>query len=102
MYIAIERKPENGCEIQDAACGKLVIMIRLILVKTATEIKANSIHEDNNGTLHGTKVMLELVSTWTHTDRVVCDDSYFALVGAALALLTLGLHFIGVVKTATK
>jgi hypothetical protein len=37
MYVAIDRKPENGCEIQSAACGQSGIMIRLTLVKIADE-----------------------------------------------------------------
>ena len=102
MYVAIERKPENGCEIQDAACGKSGIMIRILLVKTTIEVAANSIHEDDNGRLHGTNVLMDLVSPWAQTDRIVCADSYFASVAAALALKEIGLRFIGVVKTATR
>ena len=37
MYVAINRKPENGCEIQNAACGHSGVMIRLKIVKTAEE-----------------------------------------------------------------
>ena len=29
QYIAIDRKPENGCEIQNAACGRSGVMLRL-------------------------------------------------------------------------
>ena len=32
-YIAIDRKPENGCEIQNLACGESGVMLRLKLVK---------------------------------------------------------------------
>jgi hypothetical protein len=103
MYIAIDRKPENGCEIQDSACGKSGIMLRIRLVKTSIEEEANSIHVDEeDGMLHGTKVLLELVSPWAHSDRLICADSYFASVGAAETLKSLGLRFIGVVKTATR
>ena len=35
QYIAIERKPENGCEIRNSACGRSKIMMRLKLEKTA-------------------------------------------------------------------
>ena len=102
MYVEIDRKPENGCEIQNAACGKSGIMISIRLVKTKVEEEANSIAEDERGMLHGTKVLLELVDKWADTDRIVCADSYFASVPAAEALLRIGLRFIGVVKTATK
>ena len=102
MYVAIDRKPENGCKIKDAACGKSKIMIRLKLVKTSTEEEANSTYEHGDGVLYGTKVILELVRPWANTNRLVCGDSYFASVGAALSLMNIGLRFIGVVKTATK
>jgi hypothetical protein len=40
MYVAMERKPDNGCEIQNSACGRSGIMMRLKLVKTADENRA--------------------------------------------------------------
>ncbi len=33
MNIAIERKPESGCEIQNSACNKSGMMLRLKIVK---------------------------------------------------------------------
>ena len=33
-YVAMDRKPENGCEIQNAACIDSNIMIQLKLVKS--------------------------------------------------------------------
>jgi hypothetical protein len=44
MYISIDRKPENGCEIQNTACGQSGITVRLKLVKTAEEVT----HSDEN------------------------------------------------------
>ena len=35
MYVAFDRKPEDGCEIQNACCGKSGIMMQLCLVRTA-------------------------------------------------------------------
>ena len=35
MYVAIDHKPENGCEIQSACCGKSGIMMSLKLIKMA-------------------------------------------------------------------
>ena len=32
-YVAIDRKPENGCEIKNAACGESGIMMTLLIVK---------------------------------------------------------------------
>ena len=33
MYIAIDRNPESGCEIQNAACSESGVTLRLLLVK---------------------------------------------------------------------
>ena len=58
MHVAIDRKTGNGCEIQDAACERSKIMIRLQRVKTGTEEAVYSTAEDENGILHSTKVLL--------------------------------------------
>ena len=42
------------------------------------------------------------MKAWAHTDCIVVADSYFASVQAAILLKTIGLRFIGTVKTATK
>jgi hypothetical protein len=131
MYVAMDRKPENGCEIQDAACGRSGIMIQLKLVKTATESKfiedekmarlvvtinqqqnrqqsteqeetIQQIQQQQQQLLHGIKVMKELLQPWNFSERLVCADSYYASVAAAEELMKLRFHFIGVVKTATK
>jgi Transposase IS4 len=41
-YIAIDRKPENGCEIQNTACGRSGIILRLQLVTTPEDRKEGS------------------------------------------------------------
>ena len=101
MYVAIDRKPENGCEIQNAACGRSGVMIRLKIVKTAEEENA-SVVTDDGGNNHGTNVLKFLVEPWIRTDRCVCVDSHFASVNAVTVMRMMGLRFIGVVKTATK
>jgi Transposase IS4 len=104
QYIAIDRKPENGCEIQNAACGKSGVMLRLKLVKGADLVGDDNENNDGdeNNLLHGTLVLKYLVSPWCGSHRIVCADSYFASVGAAKELYANGLRFIGVVKTATR
>jgi Transposase IS4 len=57
---------------------------------------------DNDGYLHGCNVLYYLVKPWANTDAVVVADSYFASVSAAIRLKSIGLRFIGVIKTATK
>ena len=60
MYVAIDRKPENGCEIQNAACGHSGVMIRLTIVKTAEEENASAVTDDSSYN-HGTNVQKFLV-----------------------------------------
>ena len=35
MYVSMERNTDNGAEIQNAACGRSGIMMRLRIVKSA-------------------------------------------------------------------
>ena len=104
QYVAIDRKPENGCEIQNAACGRSGVMLRLKLVKgvnlPGSEDEVFGSNEES--LLHGTNVLKHVVSPWFGSNRIVCADSYFASVGAAKELFCNGLRFIGVVKTATR
>ena len=101
MYVAIDRKPENGCEIQNAACGRSGVMLRLKLVKTKVEETSNQEEDHDDDMLHGTEILLLLIEPWNFSDRIVCADSYFASVMAANELLKVKMRFIGVVKTAT-
>jgi hypothetical protein len=102
QYVAIDRKPENGCEVQNAACGRSGIMLQLQLVTTAYHEATREV-ESEVGLNHGTVVLERLVKPWYGKgDRIVCADSYFASVEAALHLKARGLRFIGVVKTATS
>ena len=101
QYITIDRKPENGCEIQNSACGRSHIMMHIKLVKTAEAADAMGI-EDTSGVLHGALVLKQLVQPWRMTGRIVRADSYFSSVFAAEYLSAAGLRFIGVVKTATR
>jgi len=98
MYVAIDRKPEKGCEIQNAACGRSGILLRIHLVTTAADEHAN-LSAAETQLLHGTTVLQRLVRPWAGTDRIVCSDSYFASVEAASSLKASGLRLIGVVKT---
>ena len=68
QYIAIDRKPENGCEIQNAADGVFGIMMQLKLVKTSSE---EDLHypEEHDGLSHDTKVMLNILQPWLNKQR---------------------------------
>lgn len=98
-YRAIDRKPENGCEIKNSACGRSGIMLRMEIVKSPTE---DAEIGKSSGLTHGAAVTKRLVEPWMNTNRIVCGDSYFASVNTAQALYDVGLRFIGVVKTAHK
>jgi len=56
MYVAIDRKPENGCEVQNAACGRSGLMLRLSIVTTAEHRQGAATTEDGD-LLHGTNVL---------------------------------------------
>ena len=76
--MAIGRKPENGCEIQNSSCGESGVMIQLKLVKKIQEeVKAELGKESGNvdDLIHGCKVLKELIELWYHTHIVVCADS---------------------------
>jgi Transposase IS4 len=106
MFVSMDRKPEDGCEIQNTACGKTGIMCQLKLVKTSREAHEEERQEDETGAFaglnHGTKVLLKLTRPWWMSNRVVVADSYFASVECAKELLRRGMKFAGVVKTSHR
>ena len=58
--MAIYRKLDNGCDIQNLACGESGVMLRLKLVKNIQEeVKAELGQESFNGDdlIHGCKVL---------------------------------------------
>jgi hypothetical protein len=104
QYVAIDRKPENGCEIQNCGDGRSGVMMHLKIVETA---ESESLHcsafDGEEGLLHGTIVLKYLIDPWAYSgDCPVCADSYFASVLAVEELEKMGFGFIGVVKTATR
>lgn len=101
MYMAIDRKPENGCKIQNAACGRSGMMLRLHLVTTAAD-QRSSLSAAEADLLHGSVVLNRLSGAWAGSNRIVCVESYFASVQAAEHVGEMGLRFIGVVKTAHR
>ena len=102
QYIAIDRKPENCCDIHNTDDSVSGIIIQLKLVKTLSE---ENIHylEEHDGLLHGTKIMLNILQPWVNKQRRVFSvDSYFSFVEVCDDLKKHDLGFIGVVKTATR
>jgi len=82
--VAIDHKLENGCEIQHPACGRSGIMIYLHHVTTAA-YQRQQLTPAESRLLHGTVIQKPLAAKWAGTDRVVCGDSYFTSVEAALS-----------------
>jgi Transposase IS4 len=77
MYVVIDRKPENGCEIQNSACGRSgVLPLKLV----TAEDESRHAEATSGGLLHGTNVLKGLVMPWARTGLIVAADSYFASV----------------------
>ena len=68
MYIAVDRKPENGCDTHNSACGKSGVMLRLIIVKSAEDSDLQ-ILENDEGIAHGTSILKYLCLPWANTRR---------------------------------
>ena len=55
MYVEMDRKPENGEDIQNSACRRSGIMMRLRIVKSVNNEEEQ---QDDRGNIpHGTKVL---------------------------------------------
>ena len=105
-YIAMDRKPENGCEIQNSADGWAWVMLHLKLLKNVEDEYAHlaAFHNDGLCLAHGTQVALYLLQPWegAYPPRVVCADSYFSCLSTLDAWNANGLKHTGVIKTATR
>ena len=104
-YVAMERKPDNGIEVQNVADVTMGIMLQLKLVKSAnneSRIDKEQFDEDELQLGKGTRVLLELLKPLFNTERLVTADSYYASVEAATTLSAKGLKFIGNVKTSSS
>ena len=100
MYITIDKKPENSCEIQNVACSQSTIILLLLIVKDEEDYDLHT-QDNNEGLDHGTAIPKYLTLHWANSQRDVCADSYFASVRSAEEMMRIGIRFIGVVKTAT-
>ncbi len=78
-------------------------MISLKVVKgLINEELALAAIQPEEGMLHGAKGCENLVQPWAFSDKAVCSDSYLASVLTANELMSIGLCFIEVAKTATS
>ena len=90
MYIAMDRKPENGCEIRTSCCGRSKILCRLHIVKGADDGSDDEETEDELP--RGTRDALELMAPWHGTMNRLCGQ-LFRLCDYSEALLRKGLSF---------
>ena len=61
MYVEMDRKPENGAEIQTCCCGKSGVMLRMKLVKSEEARRCAETNSEDEGLNDGTQVLKELV-----------------------------------------
>jgi hypothetical protein len=115
MYLALERKPNNGGKIQNLANVASGIMLHLKVVKSAKEEKAistdaaaaNEDKDDCNDNAankggKGTRVLLESTEPWHHSGRIVTTDAYFTSVKAATKMKEKGLFLLGTSSSAAE
>jgi Transposase IS4 len=105
-YLAIDRKPDKGCDIQTACCGRSGVMLQLRFVKTTKELddlqRQQPTDDEEQQLQHGTHICVELVKAYHHTQRLVCADLFFASMRTAETTYNMGLRFNGIVKSATR
>ena len=65
-YVAMDRKPENGCEIRDAACGRNGIILRLEIVTAIDETREKGFED---AIQHGAAVLRIFIGPWIRTKR---------------------------------
>ena len=98
---SIEREPKGvGCELKNCADADTKIILQLEIQEGAS-IMANKEYIAEYK-LAGTAQLLCLTEPWNGSERVISADSTFASVTTAIACMKNGMHFTGLVKTATQ
>lgn len=98
-YVSLERKPEDGAEIQNVSCARSGVMLRLKLVKGSTSENNDTEDEDVS---HGGMVLYNLLLTWRGTRRLAVGDAYFVSVPTAQKLLSIDFRLFGTVKQCSR
>jgi hypothetical protein len=97
----IARKPENvAIEVRDVACGESEICIFLEIQEGKEAMATKDFCAPDMPA--GTAFCLRATESWKGTGRLVLGDSAFASVTTAVQLRKRGLHFTGIVKTASR
>ena len=96
----IMRKPKPiSIELKDITDGETRVCMGLELQEGKEAMSRKEFTEQYNA---GTACLLRLTKPWANSGRLIVGDSAFASVDASIACVERGLHFTGVVKTATR
>ena len=101
ICIAIDKKPENGCKLQNSGCGISGVMLWLLVVKSEEDSNLHTT-KNNIGMAHGMAILKFLTLSWSNSQRDVFTDLYFTSVSSVEEMMRIGLRFIDVVNIATK
>ena len=104
-YIALDRKPDAGCEIHDTCCSEsgLICQIELVKEPQSDEFATTDAPKKPPITnMSGINVAFCLTKLWHHTRRIVVGNLAFSSVNTCVQMDKAGLGYIGVVKNATK
>ena len=97
----IDRKPKGvGCELKNSADADKKIILQLEIQEGAEVMNTKEYMSEYK--LAGTALLLRLTKPWHGSGRAISADSAFASVTTAVACRKNGMHFTGLVKTATR
>ena len=66
IYIVIDSKHENVCKIHNSACGKIGVMLRLLIVKSAEDSDLHTL-ENDEVIAHVTSILKHPCLPWANT-----------------------------------
>jgi hypothetical protein len=97
----IAHKPKGiGAQLKSSACGESRMLLRLECQEGVVAMLAKKFR--NLWRPHHTAITLRLVEPWFGSNQRIFGDSAIATLTSCIAILTFGLHFIGIVKTPSK
>ena len=89
-----------GCELKNSADADTKIVLQLEIQEGAEVMNTKEYMSEYK--LAGTALLLRLNKPWHGSGRAISTDSAFASVTTAVACRKNGMHFTGLVKTATR
>ena len=105
MFVTMDQKPHNGCEIQNLADGECGAMLSMKVVKSPEEeaklAKENPKPWHNWDITPGGKILFDLIKPWLNADCVLVANLAFASVKVAEKLEENKTGFIRAIEQAT-